>query len=284
MAATMAAAAPVPAPEAGGAVPLDADRKIARTASVWIVVDDVAQATTNLHDLATAVGGVITSESVSLPTDSDPRYGSGMVVVTVPSDQLDAALTQIATLGKVTNRQIDAVDVTEQVVDVDSRVTTLKDSIARLQELMAKSGSVTEIAAVESELTQRQADLESLLAQQKSLSQRVATAPISVQLSTPSVTEQPTGNGFISALRDGVHSMATAGRVAIIVIGAVLPWLALVALIVVPILVIRRRHKRAVQARNTVAKPATVVAPPQARPAEPATGRLPDGEQEKPRS
>ena len=287
---TTAAAYDAPAPQGTPSGPggVDAGRQIARTASVYVVVPDVAKAAEDLHALAGTLGGVVTTEALSLPGESDPSGGAGTVVLSVPADQLDAALVQIAALGKETSRKIDSTDVTEQVADVDARIETMRASIARLQELIGKSGSVTEIAAVESQLTQRQADLESLLAQQKSLSQRVATSPITIELRTPSTLDQPSGNGFVSALKDGWRSLGTAGRAALVVVGAALPWLALAALVAVPILLIRRHRRRnapvpattpwiqdphaRIPYPRTVPQPAAATSPTDAEPSAPTVG------------
>jgi len=240
-------AAGMPAPQA----PLpqgpsdDAGRMIARTASVTIVVDDVKAATQSLENLAATLNGWVTTESMSLPQNDPTSQAYASIVIAVPAESFNDALGKIDAIGKVTDRSIQAEDVTEQVVDIDSRIKTMRASIARLQELMAQSGSVSDIAAVERELTQREADLESLLAQQKSLQQRVSTSTIAINVMTPTVEQQQQKTGFVSALKAGWDAMTTAGRYLIIVIGALLPWAALAAIITVPILVIRKRRRAA---------------------------------------
>ncbi len=241
--------------------------RIARTASITMVVSDVAQSADALHGVASDVAGSVTSESLSL---SDDNLGScSSVQITVPSARLDEALGLIAKLGEVTAQQIDATDVTDQVVDVDARVATMRESIKRLQELMSKSGSVADIASVEAQLTQRQADLESLLARQKALSQSVETSPIAVSLCTTAPDNKPDAtDGFLPGLQAGWNSLVSAGGVALTVLGALLPWLALAAIVVVLIVALRRHHRRAKaaaaalkpRARSHIPHPAT---PPQ---------------------
>jgi len=240
---------PQAAPGEGGAPTSGPDGvhtapQIARTASISIVVDDVAKTAQDLTDAAATLGGWVTAESLSLPGADGTSYSSSTVEVTVPSDRLDEALTKIAGLGRVTDRQIESEDVTTQVVDVDARVQTMRDSIARLQDLMSKAGSVTEIAQVEAELTQRQADLEALLARQKALSQRVATAPITVTLRTESQAVPEGLNGFLPGLQAGWDAMTASASVAVTVVGVLLPWLVLAAIIVVPIVAVHRHRRR----------------------------------------
>lgn len=243
-------------PEEGG--PLStADRQIARYASIDLVVADIERASDELRRVAGAVGGLITSESLSLPVDATQRKypNHSVVVVTVPATRLDEALTAVAGLGEVTQRSVESVDVTDAVVDVDARVTTMRESIERLQELMARAGSVTEIARVESELTGRQAELEALLAQQKSLSQQVETSPITVSLVTRAEATSPALGGFLPGLEAGWNSMVTAGQVALTVLGALLPYLVLAAVVVVPVVLVRRRRRTRATTTTTVPTP-----------------------------
>ena len=222
---------------------LPGERKLARSATVLLEVADVERAAAELRRLALVLGGMVTSEMVSLPTDSMPReYDTSHLVLSVPADRLEETLTMIAGLGEVRSRTIESVDVTDAVVDVDSRVKTMRESIARLQELMRRAGSVGDIAQVESELTQRQSELEALLAQQASLKQRVSTSPVTVTLVTPDTLVAGGPGGFLAGLTSGWEALVASGVVALTVVGALLPWLAIVALIAAPFLVWRRRR------------------------------------------
>ena len=237
------------------------DRKIARTASISLVVDDIQVAANELNSIASSLQGAITKESLSLPDEQGYVSGSSSVEVTVASANLDEALKRIGALGRVLSRQIESTDVTSQVVDVDSRVKTMRASIARLQALMNQAGTVTQIADVESELTQREGELEALLASQANLSQRVATAPISVHLRTESQAPAPGASGFLSGLGAGWDSLVGAGQVALTVLGALLPWLAFAAIILVPSVALYRRRRRNRPPQEPQPRPAPTPAP-----------------------
>ncbi|MDR2895295.1 MAG: DUF4349 domain-containing protein [Propionibacteriaceae bacterium] len=226
-------------PEAGQD-DLTLERQIARTASLSLVVDDVRQGSNQLTELAERMGGLVTNQDLSLPTEENPAVSYSTLELSVPSDRLDEAMEEIANLGEVTDQSVTAKDVTSQVVDVDSRIETLRQSIARLQTLMGQSGSVSDIAAVESELTSRQAQLESLLSQQKALSDSVEMAPITVYLRTPGMSEPNQGNGFIEGLKSGWASLAVAATI----IGALIPWLVIAAVVVAAVVIGRRLRRR----------------------------------------
>ncbi len=218
-----------------------ADRKIARTASVTLSVDDPAAAVDGLHAVAEEHSGLVLSEYV----DQSPGARQSRVSLSVPADQLDAALDDIAGAGQVITRSVSADDVTGQVVDIDARVKTMRDSIARLQELMQRAGSLKDVTDLESELTQRQADLESLLAQQSALSEQVARSTISVTLVSNASDAVAARGGFLAGLVAGWRALLAFGRVLVTAAGALLPWLPVAAVVAVPVWWWRRRRSRA---------------------------------------
>jgi hypothetical protein len=116
-----------------------------------------------------------------------------------------------------------------------------------MQELLKRAGSVAEIAQVETELTKREADLESLLAQQKVLAQRVAQSPITVTLTRVAVVEPAPvpETGFIAGLKAGWHALKVFGVALLTVVGALLPFLVVLALITAPVVWLVRRRRAA---------------------------------------
>lgn len=247
------AQAPAQTDSRTGAVPespVTGTQQVVRTATMNVVVEDPAAAASKLRSIATVHDGVITSENVVSNVKSS--YSTSTVVLSVPADQLDAALTDIAAIGDVTLRTIQSTDVTAKVADIDARVKTMRESIARMQDLLTRAGSVAEIAQVENELTQRQSDLESLLAQQKALAQRVAQSPITVTLSKEPIVVEPEQppTGFLAGLSAGWKALKAFTVGALTVVGALLPFLVVMALIGAPIVWFVRR-------RRTPSAPAT---------------------------
>ena len=218
------------------------DRQIARSASIALTVSNAVATAADLGRIAARFGGSITTESLALDT---AERQTSFVVVSVPAARLDEALGAVAELGEVTSRVIDSSDVTDAVVDVDARVKTLRESIERLQALMKRAGSVADIAAVESELTSRQATLESLLAQQKALKGLVENSLITVSLTVRDTARPGTQSGFLPGLAAGWEALLAAGRVLLTLLGAALPFLGVAVIVGTPLLVWRRRRRAA---------------------------------------
>jgi Domain of unknown function (DUF4349) len=223
--------------------------QIARRASVGLTVPDVEGAATKLRSIASTVGGLVTTENLVTRVDAEGiSIPTSTMVISVPADKLDSTLEQVKTVGTITSRVISSEDVTTQVADVDSRISALEGSIARLGELSKKAGTITQLTQLEAELTNRIEERDSLVAQQKSLAGRVAQSPITITLDTPpkeaKVVEPETAPGFLGGLTAGWNALVASSRVLLTIIGAVLPFLAVVVLVGTPLLVWRRRLSR----------------------------------------
>ncbi|WP_410656775.1 DUF4349 domain-containing protein [Amycolatopsis sp. lyj-112] len=206
--------APVPAGQPG-----ITDRKLVRTASLELTSPNVADTVSQVRVITQGVGGYTGQEST--------QEKRATVNVVVPSERLDGVLDQLGKLGKQTRREVTATDVTEQMVDVDSRLATQKASVERIRALLAKATSVSEIASVESELTSREAELESLQKRRESLAGSVAMSTISLQVKAEAVVaaEEESRSGFLGGLTGGWDAFLTFGGGLLTVIGAMAPFL-----------------------------------------------------------
>lgn len=235
-------AGPAPAENPGAVVAA----QIARTARVSLTVPDVEAAASQLRLLAQTLRGQVTAENLVTRDDPDAQRGPvSTIVISVPADELDSALDQLKSVGTVTSRVISSEDVTTQVADVKSRIDTLNASIARLQELSKRAGTISQLVELENELTNRIAERDSLVAQGKSLAGRVATSPVTISLSTPGQPAQPVEpTGFLGGLLAGWNALLASSRVLMTAVGALLPFVAAIAVVALPILAWRRRTRR----------------------------------------
>ncbi|MFB7835879.1 DUF4349 domain-containing protein [Streptomyces sp. NPDC056056] len=255
-----ASAAPSAAPSKAAA-----QQHVIRTASLSVEVGDVTKALVTARDVTAGAGGRVENESTERLDDG---YVTSRVVLRVPQERYDSVLTALAGTGKLLARKADAKDVTEQVVDVESRIATQRASVARVRALMERAEKLTDVVTLEGELSRRQADLESLLAQQSSLRDRTSLATITLELSQK---EKPRAEddeddgrpGFGDALSGGWNALVGAVSWAVVVLAALAPWLA-VALIGY---LVWRRVVRPRRAGRANALPTAPPEPPAAVPA-----------------
>ncbi|APE24641.1 lipoprotein [Streptomyces venezuelae ATCC 10712] len=250
------------APSAPSKAP--AQQHVIRTASLSVEVGDVTKALVTARDVTARAGGRVENESTERLDDG---YVVSRVVLRVPQERYDSVLSELAGTGKLLARKADAKDVTEQVVDVESRIATQRASVARVRALMERAEKLTDVVTLEGELSRRQADLESLLAQQSSLRDKTSLATITLELSQkekpPAENEEEGRPGFGDALSGGWNALVGAVSWAVVVLAALAPWLA-VALIGY---LVWRHVVRPRRARRADARPEALPEPPPAVPA-----------------
>ncbi|MGV9252407.1 DUF4349 domain-containing protein [Streptomyces sp. NPDC003697] len=205
---------------------------IVRTASLTVRVRDVPKALAAARARVRAAGGYLGDETTTRDGDGGERT---RVVLRVPAGAFDEVLAGLAGAGRLMERTVKAEDVTDQVVDVESRIRSQRASVARVRALMDRATRIDDVVTLEGELSRRQADLEALLARQASLKDRTSLATISLSLSRTPVQqtahdEQP---GFGDALAGGWHVFVTVVRWLALALGAVLPFAVTAALVVV---------------------------------------------------
>ncbi|MGW8681880.1 DUF4349 domain-containing protein [Streptomyces sp. NPDC055817] len=197
---------------------------IIRTATLTVQVKDVPQALDKARTAAEDAGGIVGNES----TDRDGRgHERSRVVLRVPQERYEQVLADLAGAGRLIERKEKAQDVTDQVVDVESRVKSQRASVARVRELMDKATKLSDVVALEEELSTRESDLEALLAQQASLKDRTSLATITLSLTETPV--KPAGHkdedpGFTDAVAGGWGAFVTMLRWVAVAVGAVLPF------------------------------------------------------------
>ncbi|MFE0701383.1 DUF4349 domain-containing protein [Streptomyces sp. NPDC058872] len=202
-------------------------KHVIRTASLSVEVQDAAGALATARRVTAEAGGHVENESTERLDDA--RLSS-QLVLRVPQERYDSVLAGLAGTGKLLDRKADAQDVTDQVVDVESRIATQRASVARVRELMDRAEKLSDVVTLEGELSRRQADLEALLAQQASLKDRTTLATITLRLSEeekpPPAGREEGRPGFGDALSGGWNALVGAAAWIGIVFTALAPWLA----------------------------------------------------------
>jgi hypothetical protein len=222
---------------------------------IAVRVKNVTNAAQRAEEIAADAGGHVVAEESS--TDPrDPRWGQVNQTLRVLPEEFGDTLRALSALGTEIRRTRSSDDVTTQMADVDGRLRTQERSVARVRELLDEAASISDVVALESELTRREADLESLQAQLATLEDVTDMATIEVTLEArpgPVVVEDDSNLGFLSGLEGGWNALVGVLLVAITVIGAVLPFAAVVALVLVPAyLVLRRRQTPPAQSADSV--------------------------------
>lgn len=230
------------ADDAGGVIDQAAmtasQRHVIHNVDLSIRTDDVPAAAHRAADIATGSGGLVADER----TTGDR---TATLTLRVPADGLDDALTRLTELGEVTHRTRSAEDVTQEVVDTESRVASQRASIGRLRTLLDEAGDLSDVITVERELSEREADLDALLSRQEQLAQQTSLATVTVSIeATSEPPDDDDDRGFLAGLGGGWDAFVSAGAVALTVLGAIVPFAILLAVVGYPVLVLVRRNRQ----------------------------------------
>jgi hypothetical protein len=224
-----------------------ADRSVITTGWVSITVDDPVAKAEEAADLAEQAGGRVDNRTETPGTDSQPPSAS--LTLRVPSDELDEFVDALRELGTVNSVSMNASDVTQQRQDLDARIDALTASVERLRELLATATTIADLIAIESELTTRQAELDSLTQQRDWLVDQVDFSTVTVDLVTEEVAPDPRPDDFWSGIVAGWNALLAFANWLGVAVGVMLPWLgvALVAgamIVAIVVLATRgRKHK-----------------------------------------
>lgn len=210
---------------------------IARTARLRLVVADVEAARRAAERILADAGGWFRQVDVF---DVAPEQQGVRAALMVPASRLDVAMTALKALGRVTDESRNAEDVTDQVVDVEARLSNARNTENRLVDLLRRrTGNLADVLAAEREITRVREEIERFDAQRKSLERRVVYATVLLELSEetrPSVTLGPRApwsvlrdqftTGVGQAIHSGLNVVYFAARVAPILLlwSAILGW------------------------------------------------------------
>jgi hypothetical protein len=104
------------------------------------------------------------------------------VEVRVPSPRFRETMSKLEPLGEVAHRTVSAFDVTDEFHDAEVRLTSLRATRARLQELLQKAGSLAETLEVERELERVAQEIDRVEGRLELLKSKVAFSSLRVHV------------------------------------------------------------------------------------------------------
>jgi hypothetical protein len=233
-------------------------RAVIRTGEVVLTSTDLDVAREEVDALLADLDGVVDNEQTT--HDDEGGIKRSRLVLRVPVTRFTDAMSALEAIGTTQHSDTRSEDVTTEVIDVDERVETLQNSLDRLQSYQAEAKDIEDLLRFEQQITQREAELQSLEAQQSYLADQTSMSTITLTMSTPREIVGPPDAledaGFLAGLRSGWNALQGAVIVLLTVVGAVLPFVGVLALVGVPLWLLVRRTFR-----NRAATPPAPPAP-----------------------
>jgi Domain of unknown function (DUF4349) len=212
-----------------------ASPNIIYTASLVIRTANVTAAASRATGIVLGEGGYVSSEQATIDPADHARSAVSLQLKIPVAAYGSALATLSAVLGTQTSLTQHAQDVTQQVADVSSLVTSAQDAIAQLQALLKRAGSVGDLLSVQEQINVQESSLEALQAQQRALARETSYATVSITLVSPQHRAQARHGkrprGFVAGLATGWRTLRLVGSAILTALGAALPFAVIAAVL-----------------------------------------------------
>ncbi len=210
-------------------------RKIVKTGSMTLEVEDIAETMDKAAEMADEFNGYV----VSSYKHEYERGVSGHITIRVPSEKFDEAFARLRQLAvAVPYETTTATDVTEEYVDLEAQLRNLLATEAQYLALLEKAENVEDMLMVQRELSNVRRQIEQIEGRMQYLERTSETALIEVTLQETKGLAEPWSAS--AALKSAVRGLTTFGRG----LATVLIWLGIFCWAWVPPLVIWLRRRR----------------------------------------
>jgi hypothetical protein len=165
------------APSIEGLPPLSPT--VIRTANLKVEVarDGLGGALDQATNVAVAYGGFVVSSAVQ---GEDSRTGS--LVIRVPAQRFDAAMTDLRQLGRIEEERISSEEVGSEFVDLEARRRNLEAQERQMLQLMGEASTISDTIRVQQVLERIQLEIERIEGRLRYLEDQTALATISLHL------------------------------------------------------------------------------------------------------
>ena len=215
------------------------ERLIIRNGSISMIVEDTRAAQQSVEEMVAEMADegayVVSSEEYGGVEGGSPHVG---MTIRVPAMRFDQAMDRLANMAvEVMARNESGQDVTEEYVDLETRLESLEAARERLLEIMQETRTTKDLLEAERQLTEREAEIESLKGRMQYLAQSAQLAGIRIELQ-PYILSQPVSARWRpaevvrQAVETLVDSLRSLGDFLIFFVIAILPWVVVLGLVV----------------------------------------------------
>lgn len=233
-------------------------RAVISTGEVAVTSKQVGEVLERVDRLLERFDGFVEHEETG--ADEQGNVTSSRLTVRLPAPRFQDAIEAFEGLGKLEHSQTQTEDITTKVIDVGVRVRAQEKALQRLEEILRAGANLDEVIRLETEIAERQAELDSLKSQQAYLADQTSLSTITLYLSTPQdYVQEPDAledAGFLAGVRGGWQALKIFLVAASTMLGAALPFGFTIALVAGPLWLLTRAVARRRTGEAAVPEPA----------------------------
>ena len=160
--------------------PVETVRMIIHNAKLSVNVKELDVAQSNIEKKVEEFGGYIVESNVY---QEDEQTSRGSMIVRIPEKHFENFLTEAeGQAAKILERKVTGQDVTEQYVDLESRVNSKRAVEARLLEFMGNAEKTEDLLKISSDLAKVQEEIEVMVGKMKFLQNQTSFATIELTM------------------------------------------------------------------------------------------------------
>ena len=156
------------------------DRMIIHQASLSVNVKELDKAQSNIEKKVDQYGGYIVESNVY---QEDDQTSSGRMIVRIPEKNFEKFLLDAeGVAAEVLERNVTGQDVTEQYVDLESRVKSKRAVEERLLDFMSKAQKTEDLLKISADLSEVQEEIEVMVGKMKYLENQTSFSTIELSM------------------------------------------------------------------------------------------------------
>jgi len=188
------------------------ERMIVRSGDMSLVVEGVVGARDKIAHLAASYGGYVVSSQIS----GEEREMRGYISIRVPDEKFEVALAELRDLAvRVISESTNSQDVTEEYVDLESRLKNAQATESQYLALLQQAENVEDILRIYERLSQVRSEIEQIKGRMQYLERTSSMSLISVSL-RPQTTAKPlvrAGWNIVEIFKSAIRGLVIAGQV-----------------------------------------------------------------------
>lgn len=176
------------------------DRKLIREGSISFKTKSLSETKARIDQIARETGSYYGMETQSAGTSSI----EAVCTVRIPAENFDRFLSLLEQhAGEFDSKKIDAIDVTEEYMDLEARIRNKKELEATFRQLLTKAASISDILAVEAQIANVREEIERSEGRLRYLSKSVAFSTLTITYRQPITVRSEYGDKLKKAFSGG---------------------------------------------------------------------------------